>query len=281
MKLQLPENLAVAVIAPAGKCAEPTVAAGVAALRSAGADVMVMPHVDSGTRLPYLAADDADRAADFMAAAESCRMLWAVRGGYGCMRILPLLDWEYLRQHPVTVAGFSDITALHWALTARKCGTAVSAPMLKYLAEMDDELSVKSLFGALTAQDVKLTLTALRGETAAGTPLPGNLTVAAALAGTEYFPDTAGKILVLEDVGEAAYRIDRSLTQLRLAGAFDRCAAVVFGNFTGCGSPEEVDAVLQDFAGHIRCPVFTGLKTGHELPFFSLSGAQKMQVSAW
>lgn len=279
MKLLLPENLAVSVIAPAGKCDSRVVTDGVAALCNSGAKVQIMPHVFSGTSLPYLAADDAARCADIMNAATDGALLWAVRGGYGCARILPLLDWEFLQKHPVTVAGFSDITALHWALTAKNAGTAISAPMLKYLAEINDDLSVNTLFNALAAQNVTVKLPALRGTAASGTPLPGNLTVAASLAGTDFFPDTAGKILILEDVGEAPYRIDRALTQLILAGAFDNCAAVVFGNFTGCGTPDEIKAVLDDFAMRVTCPVFSGFPFGHELPFFSLSTAQKMVIN--
>lgn len=280
MNLELPGVRRIAVIAPSGKTAAETVEKGLAALRRTGADVQVMPHVGQGTELPFLDSGDAERAADFMAAAECGEVVWAVRGGYGGVRTLELLDWERLRKHPVRLAGFSDVTALHWAMVARNAGEAISAPMFRYLAEMDDELSLSTLAAALRGDPVTLQLPALRPGVARGSALAGNLTVAASLAGTKYFPDTAGKVVCLEDVGEAPYRIDRSLAQLRLAGAFERCAGVVFGNFTDCGEADAVAAVLRDFADKIKSPVFTGLSFGHELPFYSLSSRQMLTVSA-
>ena len=280
MTLELPGVRRIAVIAPAGKTAADTVANGLAALRRTGAEVRVMPHVGQGATLPFLDSGDAERAADFMAAAEQGDVVWAVRGGYGGARILELLDWERLQKRPVRLAGFSDVTALHWALVARGAGEAVNAPMFRYLAEMTDELSFTTLAAALRGDPVTLKLPALRPGVARGLALPGNLTVAASLAGTKFFPDTAGKVVCLEDVGEAPYRIDRALAQLRLAGAFERCAGVVFGNFTDCGDADAVAAVLRDFADKMKSPVFTGLSFGHELPFYTLSSRQTITVSA-
>ena len=105
----------------------------------------------------------------------------------------------------------------------------------------------------------------MRAGNICGTPLPGNLAVASALCGTGFMPETSGKILILEEVGEAPYRIDRMLTQLRLNGVFDHGAGIIFGNFTGCG---QVDR-----------PVFYGLPHGHELPFYSICGTQIVTVS--
>lgn len=278
MKLRLPDGMKIAAVAPAGRTTPETVAAGAEALRRSGADVAVMPHVGAGALLPFLDADDAARAADFMHAARESDLVWAVRGGYGGARMLELLDWEYLRQHPVRLAGFSDVTALHWALVARGAGEAISAPMFRFLAELSDDLSTTTLAAALAAAPVELRLPALRPGRAEGPALAGNLTVAASLAGTEYFPDLAGRVVCLEDVGEKPYRVDRALNQLKLAGAFDRCAAVVFGNFTDCGDPAELAAVLREFAGKIKSPVFTGLAFGHELPFYALSSRQNVTV---
>lgn len=272
-KFSAPQTIA--VCAPAGAIAPEIAAAGITALRNAGAEVTVLPHCFTGSELPFLAADDALRAADITAGAALGTTLWATRGGYGCARILDLLDWEKLRQCDFKIAGFSDITALHWAMTARHAGTAVAAPMLKFLSEMDDDLSIQTLNNALESRPVSLQLTALRGNYAGGLALPGNLTVAASLAGSKFFPDTTGRIIVLEDVGEAPYRIDRALTQLRLAGAFAKCAGVIFGYFTDCG---DVTPVLQNFAATARCPVFTGLPFGHEMPFYSLATTQYIEV---
>ena len=142
-------------------------------------------------------------------------------------------------------------------------------------AEMDDDLSIRTLNDALESRPVSLQLPAWHGKHAGGLALPGNLTVAASLAGSKFFPDTTGRIIVLEDVGEAPYRIDRALTQLRLAGAFEKCAGVIFGYFTNCG---DVTPVLENFAANVNCPVFTGLPFGHEMPFYSLATTQYIEV---
>ena len=195
------------------------------------------------------------------------------------MRILDLIDWTMLRASSTVIAGFSDITALHWAMLRHGTENFLAAPMMKFLAEAEDPVTADSLRAALAGEPAALRLDALRPGRISGPPLPGNLAVASALCGTPHFPDTEGRIVVLEEVGEAPYRIDRMLTQLRLAGAFDRCAGVVFGNFTDCGDPSGVEAVLRDFTGRVACPVFTGLAHGHQLPFLSLSGRQTLSVS--
>ena len=155
----------------------------------------------------------------------------------------------------------------------------LAAPMMKFIAENQDSSTADALADALESKELNLALPALNPGKVSAAPLPGNLAVAAALCGTPYFPDTTGKVLILEEVGEAPYRIERTLTQLHLAGAFDHCAGIIFGNFTGCGEVPEVMAVLQDFTEKVTCPVFYGLPHGHELPFYALCGRQLISVT--
>ena len=183
-----------------------------------------------------------------------------------------------LKKRDIPILGFSDITALHWAMAKHGMNSYFAAPMMKFIAGACDSLTAETLHAAFSGEDITLKLDALRPGKICAYPLPGNLTVAAALCGTGFFPDTTGKILILEDVGEVPYRIDRTLTQLRLAGAFEKCAGVVFGSFTSCGEKAEREAVLRDFAGSVQCPVFHGLPHGHEMPFVSLSGGQRISV---
>lgn len=228
----------------------------------------------------YLAASDELRAADIQAAFadESVQLILAARGGYGCARVLDMLDWDMLRKRRVMLAGFSDITALHWAMCAQNAGIPVAAPMLKYLSD-GDEFTLKHFFAALRGEKLTLSLPSLNGGgKVQALPLPGNLTVAASLAGTPYFPDTTGKILILEDVAETPYRLDRCLNQLRLAGAFRKCAAVVFGRFTQCGSEAEIMQLLQDFAGKVECPVFYDCPFGHETPMLSFNTSVPLEI---
>ena len=278
-----PDNFTVAAVAPAGPVSDETLFNGVEALQNLGAKVKLMPHIQSASSLHrFLSASDDERAADLSDAWNDpdISMIWAIRGGYGCGRILEKLNWETLAARPLPLAGFSDITALHWAMTAKNCGIPMALPMFAYLKEAD-EYTLESLKSVFSGKNPVLTLPALRKGNVSALPLAGNLTVAASLCGTPYFPDTTGKLVILEEVGEKSpYRIDRLLNQLRLAGTFDKAAGVIFGYFTECGDTDGLMNVLNDFTSKINIPVFYGLKYGHELPFTSMRCDLPLTVSA-
>ena len=273
----------IAVVSPAGGMKSDDFHAGAAALQAKGFDLRIMPGaIDSKEEHPaYLAASDEVRAADLTAAFldEKIDLILCSRGGYGCARLLDMLDWEALKQIDKPVAGFSDITALHWAMTRHGIGSFIASPMLKYLTS-PDELTWQSFLDALEGKPVSLTLPALRPGTVSGQILPGNLTVAASLAGSAHFPSGKDKIILLEEIGEAPYRIDRMLTQLRAAGLFEGALAVIFGRFTDCGGFEKVLPVLHDFSKYVKCPVFYGAQFGHEMPMMSFSSRSTVTVSA-
>lgn len=275
-----PEKFTAALVSPSSLCDRQTVEEGKAFLEKHGVQVKLMPHLFSGGSLAHLSAPDELRAADINAALadEEVDIIWAVRGGCGAMRILDKIEWELFRQRKLFFAGFSDITAIHFAMESKGAGCRLVAPTMKFLCQGDENVTLASLGDAIAGEGVSMELPALNPGEVSAPLLPGNLMVAAALCGSSYFPDTAGKIVLLEEVGEAAYRIERALTQLKLAGAFRQCAAVVFGNFTGCGDAGEVMAVLKDFAGSVDFPVFCGFAHGHELPFISVSGEQIFSI---
>ena len=272
------------IVSPAGCVAEELFPPAVAALESYGIKVKLFSTPGINPRAPhkYLAADDEQRAAELTEAwmDSEVSLIICARGGYGSARVLPLLDWELLRTREMTVAGFSDITALHWAMMRQNAGEVLSAPMLNFFGRGLDDLSRETFFNSLQKKEVTIELPSFNGGKVSAHPLAGNLTVAASLAGTAYFPDTAGKIIILEDVGEHPYRIDRMLMQLLLAGTFERCAALVFGNFTGCGNADELHNLFAEFAGRVNCPVFYGLPFGHELPFHSISSDAVWNISS-
>lgn len=277
-----PAKFTVAAIAPAGRVPQETLDAGVKILQTLGADVKVMPHVlDGNPDLSFLAARDDARISDLENAwlDPEVDLIWAIRGGYGCARMLSQINWERLAVRNMPLAGFSDITALHWAMTAKKCGIPCAFPMFKYLSEYDGSM-IKMLAEAFSGKKRCFTLPALRGGSVSGYPLAGNLTVAASLCGTPFFPDTADRILFLEEISEYPYRIDRTLNQLLMAGAFDRCAGVVFGHFTNSGKPEEIMAVLRDFTRRVSVPVFHSFQYGHELPFVSLQSDREVTINS-
>ncbi len=199
----------------------------------------VAPHV--GSRYGYLAGTDEQRAADInaMFADPAIRAVFAMRGGWGCARLLPFLDWDTIRANPKLLVGFSDVTALHLAFAARAgfptihaiergghlAGDQLGKPVAARLRRRHADCSRRR---AVTDPDPlaqeRWRTAAIRPGKARGRLLGGNLSVLAALVGTPWLPDFDGAILFLEDVGEAEYRIDRMLSQLALAGILGKVA---------------------------------------------------------
>lgn len=252
-------------------------------------------------RYGYLAGRDADRAADVnaMFVDRDVRAVFAVRGGWGCARILPFLDFATIRANPKLLAGFSDITALHLAFAARAGFTTIHGPNA---ASSWPQFSWDS-FRAIAFDGATPTLInpqgkedrlvplggrirTFRGGRAIGRLLGGNLTVLAALMGTPWLPDFSGAILFLEDVDEAPYRIDRMLTQLSLAGMLGKLAGVVFGQCTNCSAREPsyggftLSEVLQQHLGPLGVPAFQGAAIGHIANQFSLPLGVRAEIDA-
>jgi len=189
------------------------------------------------------------------------------RGGYGSMRILPLLDADTLAKHPKVFVGFSDITALIGFLVQR-CGmTVFHGPSVTTLGDGNPQTR-DCLQAALTRAD-PLTLTAEAGQTigsgrAEGPFFCGNLTILCHLTGTPFQPDLKDRILLIEDRGEAPYRIDRMLTQMRMAGCFQDLAGLALGSFTDCGSSRQINEIVADRLNGLDIPILAGFDAGHE-----------------
>ncbi len=212
----------------------------------------------------YLAGPDELRRRSVQAAFDDASLatLVAARGGYGTSRLL-----GELRLHrPLTILGFSDITALHLAMLA-KGFRSVHGPVVTQLGSQPDD-AVERTFSILEGRAVApLSGTeTIRGGSAEGALIGGNLALIASLVGTPFLPSLSGAVVLLEDVGERPYRLDRMLTQLRLAGALQGIAGIVLGEFTDC---EEKDAtftsaeVLAELCGSLGVPVLAGLPIGH------------------
>ncbi len=247
----------------------------------------------------YLSGTDEDRAADInaMFADDEVRAIFAVRGGWGSARILPLLDWDLIRAHPKLLIGYSDITALHLAFAARAGFPTIHAPNI---SGRWNDISWTSLWrlaftgetpvlgeapGQDRTQDRWRTATVTSGK-ARGRLLGGNLTVLSTLMGTPWMPDFDGAILFLEDVREAEYRIDRMMTQLALSGMLDRLSGVVFGQCTRCtsGEPEYAGFTVPDILIHhlsrLGVPVFSGANIGHVSNQLSLPVGAEVEMNA-
>lgn len=188
------------------------------------------------------------------------------RGGYGTLRILPLLDEDAIARHPKAFIGFSDITVLLGFLVQRCRMVAFHGPTVTTLANAD-RLTRDRLLAALT-DPTALSLSAasnhvIRSGSATGKLHCGNLTVLCHLTGTPFQPDFSGGILLIEDRGEAPYRIDRMLTQMLLAGRFDGLAGLALGTFTDCGPTEAVHRIVADRLGGLNIPILAGFNVGH------------------
>lgn len=267
------------IVSPAGPTAPAVFDAGVAGLEKLGFSVKVFPHA-RGNR-GYLSAAAAERAADLAAAWGDPEVdaILCARGGFGSAHLLPLLPWKEMKARPLPLLGFSDITALHLAMDKMGVGRPITAPMLKFIPELDAD-SLGAFLHALDRENDEFDGAETLTEGAfSGRPLAGNLTVMASLLGTPYFPSPAGRVLVLEEVSEPLYRIDRMLTQLEQAGVFQECAGVVFGKFTGGDfTAAELRELLFRTMKSAGKPAVMGFPFGHELPFRSIDFTATLTV---
>ncbi|MGI5289508.1 S66 peptidase family protein [Nonomuraea polychroma] len=261
----------VAIVSPSGPPDPVLLERGVQRLASLGLKVTVGAHVLDRQELDYLAGDDAARAADLQAAwcDPAVTMVFCSRGGYGAARLLDLLDWDAMRGAGSKVlVGSSDITALHNAFAIELGVPTLHGPMAAcdvLAGERGPEPSSwESLQAALSG-----TPAPVRGDRvlapgrAEGVLSGGNLSLLASMCGTRWQPSFAGKIAFLEDIGEEPYRIDRMLTQLLQAGAFDGVRGIALGSWVDCGDPYPI---LRDRLGRLGVPILAGLPVGHGSP---------------
>jgi muramoyltetrapeptide carboxypeptidase len=234
-------------------------------------------------RQQYLAGSDADRAADVnaMFADSDVDAIFCLGGGYGTPRILPYLDYDRIAANPKVFLGFSDITGILNAMHTKTGlvtfhGRSASNYSDYTLAEFRKVLvnpSKRTRIGAppvFEGREGKVErenrITKISGGAATGRLVGGNLSLIAALMGTPYEPDTRGRILFLEDVHEAPYRIDRMLTNMWLAGKFDDVAGIALGKFTDADYDNNTFSLEEVFRMRFESlgvPVVRGLMIGH------------------
>ncbi len=257
----------VRVIAPCGAFDRERFDAGLRLIERAGLTVRYDDAVLA--RFRYLAGDDERRLAELRhALGESdTRVLWVARGGYGATRLLPHLPVDAVRRAAKWLVGFSDVTALHM-LWARAGLASLHGANVTTMAQWS-EGARDELLGWLTSPAPRLFKGRVmhRGELVSGRLLGGNLTVMAAMTGTGMLPSLRGAIVLLEDVGERPYRLDRVLTQLVQSGVFDGVAGVVIGQLTDCAEPNADYTALDVLTGVLAplgVPVLAELPIGHE-----------------
>ncbi|WP_426367110.1 S66 peptidase family protein [Streptomyces sp. E-08] len=263
----------VAVVAPSGPVPEERLAAGLAILRGWGLEPVVAPHVlDTHPALGYLAGGDRERARDLTEAwcDPSVSAVLCARGGFGAQRMVDLVDWAAIRAAgPKAFVGYSDVTALHEAFAVRAGFATLHGPMVAAATFLSDPVTQESLRATLFEPGAVLTLGPETARTlvpgrARGVTLGGCVSLLAADLGTpQGRPSARGGLLLLEDVGEEPYRLDRILTQLLRSGWLDGVAGIGLGSWEECGPYEGVRAVLADRLGGLGVPVVEEMGFGH------------------
>lgn len=183
------------------------------------------------------------------------------------MRILPGIDYDALSRAPKAIIGYSDITALHAAVQRRCRLITFHGPTAReQLTDFSRDSFRRAVIDQADSCGVAETARELNGGTAEGRLVGGNLAVLAALCGTPYMPDLTDGILILEDVNEPIYRVDRMFEQLKLSGVLNGCRAIAFGQCSGCddtSGPRSFDDVLGELAHILGVPCLSGIPIGH------------------
>jgi len=270
-----------------------------ATLRAMGFQVVEAPNLRA--RYGHMAGTPAQRASDIHTLFADPRVaaVLAVTGGSGANRVLPLLDYDLIARHPKVLGGFSDLTALIAAVHAKTGLVTFHSPLGRsewnsFSREQFSAVLVQGLAHTMRNAEVagdgpvpsEGRIRTLRGGTARGPLLGGNLAVWTSLVGTPYLPALDGAILFLEDVNEYIYRVDRMLSTLQLSGALSRVAGVVLGGFTQCGPSEgsfgtlTLDEVFEDYFGSLGVPVYRGAQFGHVKRKFTLPLGVMAEIDA-
>jgi muramoyltetrapeptide carboxypeptidase len=256
----------IGIVAPASPFDQDLFNQGLNILKSMG----FRPFVPDGIfkKAGYLAGSDAHRAklVAQLFKDPSVNAIVCAKGGYGCLRILPFLDFDVMRENPKVFIGHSDITALLAAITSQTGLVTFHGPVVTTLAEAPDftKHSMKTAISTNTHLEITpynaVTITSGRAQNPI---IGGNLTTLCHLLGTPFEPNFDDHILLFEDRGEAHYRIDRMLSQMKLAGCFERIAGLALGSFEECGT---LDGIFEIFEEHFRdfdVPILAGFDVGH------------------
>ena len=290
MDMIFPESLkagdTIGVCAPSGSFDISVFQRGLDTIRDMGMKVYVPDGIYMKKR--YLAGDDINRAEiiNDLFKDKTVKAILCARGGFGAMRVLPLLDYEKIRNNPKIFVGFSDVTAILVTLIHRCSFQVFHGPVVTSLASASEE-TLESFFNILTSSSPDLLsfcpdspvlsrISSLQGGRvslreglsicsgrATGILSGGNLATLSHLTGTFFQPDFKGCILFFEDIREPPYKIDRMLTQMKMSGQFNGIKGVIAGSFHDCGDKEMIFEILEETFKDFHIPVMAGLKAGH------------------
>jgi muramoyltetrapeptide carboxypeptidase len=255
----------IAVVAPSGVFEPQRLARGMALIEAWGYEVVHGPHLFERHR--YTAGSIDQRTSDlgWALSAPHIDAVWFARGGYGTAQTLADLPWDRMDGRPVI--GFSDATALFSAMHARGLRGGVHGPVLHSLADLADLESQQALRQVLQGGAVHLAGRGSDFEPVSGPVVGGNLCVLASGAGTPWALRSAGCIVLLEEIAEPPYKVDRLIQQLVSSGALSGAVGIGLGEFKNCAAPAEagwsLGDVLEDALAPLGIPIVTGLPVGH------------------
>lgn len=269
----------IGIISPGSAASEAQLADGIAQVKALGFKVKLGKNL--GKQYGYVGGTDAERVADLhaMFADTSVAGIWCIRGGYGCTRILSALDYQLIKKNPKALIGYSDITALLQAIYMETGLIGFHGPNAQPKMEPYTLASFKQVLMTsaatqpipkyvLTAEDSYAPVKMLKPGKATGRLAGGNLSLLAAMCGTRYGLDARDKIVLLEDIGEKPYRIDRMLTQLLEGSRLAEAAGILIGQFKNCEAKDLTTSLsladcLMDRLGKLDLPILTGFSFGH------------------
>ena len=217
------------------------------------------------------------------------KAIFAVRGGYGSIRLLDKIDFDIIKKNPKIFVGYSDITTLLMAINQKTDLVTYHGPMSSNYSNFD-EVTSTSFFSTImdNKRSYELTnyvdtdLKVISEGKAEGEIIGGNLTLIVASLGTEYEIDTKGKILFIEEVSEATYRVDRMFQQLKLAGKFNDASGIILGSFTRANKDStddmSLDDVFYDSFHNMKKPVMSNFSSGHMRPFITVPIGAKAKM---
>lgn len=284
----------VAIIAPASPADKNLIDSCINSLENLGLNVVVGKSCTS--EYGFLSGTDDIRANDInsMFANKSINGIFAIRGGYGCARLLNLIDFNLIKKNPKVFIGYSDITALHIAINQKSKlityhGPMVSTELIKGLDEYSFNYYNKFLFCndnmIELCNPIENPIKTINPGVAEGKLIGGNLSLICSSLGTKYEINTKNKILFLEEVEEVPYKIDRMLTQLKQSGKLKDANGIILGSFTNCIAPNNkkslsLQEVFNEIISPLKKPTISNLVCGHCLPTLTLPLGSKILLDA-
>ncbi len=238
---------------------------GIQVIKNLGYKVKIPKEIFEKKR--YLAGDDIVRAnvINQLFADPEIDGIICARGGFGAMRLLEHLNWEVIKKNPKIFIGFSDISSLLLSILDKTGNIVIHGPTIVSLANAQDKTlesfhnTIQGRFGEIKILNGKI----LKPGHCSGILKGGNISTISHLLGTRFQPDFHNTVLFLEDIGEPAYKIDRMLSQMKMAGMFKTISGVITGSFEKCDNVEYISQILLEIFQEYNIPVLTGLNAGH------------------